>query len=623
MRKQDAVPEGGQLAVAAKNNVIPKIQTTDSITVIKRSTAMHNTFSFIRKGILAFLALFLVSSLALSQNLVIQDGATFTGTGTWNIGGNIDKTAETDPVTIGSSGSTVNLNGTGAQSIGVGGVGALTFWTLNNSDGSTKTLFVNVTVNTLIDATDASTVFDISTLKLTLGDAITASGGGAYDFAENASEVDYAKTSANQTLYGTTYGLLTLSGASTFSLSGDVTAGNTVSHTGGALTVDNDFTANAGYSFNEIATISAAQLLTLGTTGSITTLTDIAATGQLVNGTGLLTVATLSDNHGTITASANGGAVTFTNAATTNNAITGGAGIVLFSNTLSTSTGTLTAGAGGMQFDNTTTVNSGTITAATGTSLDFNGSVGNSGTIQLTGTGSATFAGNFTASGTLDLAVGSNWTYDGAGAQDVAGGGTVTYGNLNIIGGGTKLALDAIDVNGNFDNGGSGDVAVSFDLSTFAFTIDGTKENTNATLLFGGANNGVFFNTGTVNYNGDDPVVQTIAASGGAAAYSTLIFSSDAEKSIVNLTTVRTNSGLNVSALSPVTVDGDLVVGVVSGDLTNLGAITVNASGTVSVLNGDLANSGAVTNDGSIFVPAGDFTSSGSVTNNGTITVGI
>ena len=420
-------------------------------------------------------------------------------------------------------------------------------------------------------------------MKLTLGDAITASAGGAYDFAENASEVDYAKTSGNQTLYGTTYGLLTLSGASTFSLSGDVTAGNTVSHTGGALTVDNNFTANAGYSFNEIATISATKALTLGTTGSITTLTDIAATGQLVNGTGLLTVATLSDNNGTITALANDGAMTFTNAATNSRDIVGGDGLVLFSSTLSTS-GDIDAGPGSVRFNGVLT-NTGTVFADAGASLDFNANVDNTGgTIQLDNTGSATFAASFLASGELTLASTSTWTYDGAGAQDVAGGGTVTYGNLNIDGGGgLKSALAAITVAGNLDNGGTGNDPVTFDLSTFALSITGTRDNTGATIRFGGETNGQFFNTGTVEYDGTAGEAaggQTIALSGGADQYNSLVFTNDAVKSITG-GIVRTNSGLTVNSGVPVTVSATGDLRILSGDLSNAGAITNNGSITV------------------------------------------
>ncbi len=534
----------------------------------------HN--SFFRRAISVLIAATLVIGLSFGQNLVIgSNSVTVGGNGTINVKGNIVNTGVTTAVNVGGASSTVNLNSTNPQSIG-GGSGALNFATLRATAVSTKTINTDASVATALNVTAAgATQIEVAAAKtLTIAGTI-ANGGGAtapYKFNNATSVVDYSG-GASQAMWGTTYNALNMSGAGGFTMQDNITVNNTVNHTGGALTVGNNFTASAGYTFATITNIAAAKALTLGTTGSINTITDIAATGQLVNGSGALTVATLTNNHGTITASAADGAVTFTNAAINNGDITGGIGTVTFSNTLSHASGTISSSEGTVLFTGAPSIASGSISAGTGGTLDFNGAVnGTGGTIALTGSGVANFAQTFTAVPTLSFGGTSTVNFDGT-SQDVP---AATYVDLNMIGVGTKTALGTIAAT-NFDNGGSGNTATITDMGTQQLNIVTGKENTNGTILFGGTSNGVLFTTGTVNYNAAAGT-QTIA---GGGTYATLLLTTGGTKQIAAATTVGTSAGLSVA--SSVTLDlaasdsqldvaGDLTV---NGFLTNAGTINV------------------------------------------------
>ena len=565
-----------ETTTAKQNKVTGNTKTSSLLTLNKRSYTMKHT-SIFRRGMSALVALVLLVGLSFGQNLVIgSNTVTVGGNGTINVKGNIVNTGVTTAVNVGGTSSTVNLNGSSAQTIG-GGSGALNFATLRATAASTKSITTDATVATALSVTSGgATQVEVAAAKtLTIAGTI-ASGGGAtapYKFDNATSVVDYSG-GASQAMWGTTYNALNMSGAGGFTMQGNITVSNTVNHTGGALTVDNNFTAITGYTFGTISNVAAGKSLTLGTIGgSIATLSDITATGQLINGSGALTIATLTNNHGTITASANNGAISFTNAATNNGDITGGLGAVTFANTLSHATGTISSSVGTVLFSGAPSMASGTISAGTGGTLDFNAAVnGTGGTIALTGSGVANFAETFTAVPTLSFGGTSTVNFDGT-SQNVP---AATYVNLNMIGVGTKTALGTIAAT-NFDNGGSGNTATITDMGTQTLTISTGKENTNGTILFGGAANGVLFATGTVNYNAASGT-QTIAGSG---TYSTLLLTVGGTKQIPATTTVGTAAGLTVA--SSVTLDlaasdsqldvaGDLTV---NGFLTNAGTINV------------------------------------------------
>jgi hypothetical protein len=422
--------------------------------IIQRSNIMKSSLgkTFAGRSIFALLISALVTIAAFGQsNLVITGAPTLGGTGTYNIKGNI-----TNTVAIAIT-PTVTMNGTTAgQTIGT--TGAITFTTLNvNTTGATPTTTMNVAVdvNTGLSVAAAST-FVVGANQLNISQNSTLNGTGTLSTVAGSTVVyDQAGTS-QAVLGGFTYnGALTLSGTSTKTLGGDITAAGAFSHSGGNLTLNNNLTiSSTAPSFATIADISTTKALTLSGTGakSITTVTTTTGTGAISNtgASGLLTIGTLSGNNGSISGGAGG--VTFTNAATNAGTITGGAGAVTFSSTLAHSAGTITAGSGGVVFNGVVTTTGGSIaSSAVGNLLSFNQNLTNtSGTIDLTLTGAAKFSG-LTAANTagLNFAATSNVTYDGASGQTIA---DVSYGNLTMKTGTKTWTLGAIrTINGTLD----------------------------------------------------------------------------------------------------------------------------------------------------------------------------
>lgn len=523
---------------------------------------------FVHRAITTVVAILFLFGMALSQNLVIQSGASFTGTGTYKVKGNIDNSANSSAVQFGGL---VRLTGTTAQDIGASGGGTLRFGQLTAQGNSTKTMIVGVTVDdslTIDAGTGNSLAVGANTLNI---DGTSGIVSGTLDASNASSTVNYRSAAASQVVLGQTYGgTLGMSGVSTKTLSA-IASTVTLSHAGGALTVNNNLTVSGASTIGTLADVSTGKALTLGTTATITTVTT--NTGTINGGTGLTTISTLSGNTGTISGAAGGG-ITFTNAATNGGTITGGAGLVTFSNTLAHSTGTITAGSGGVKFDNTVTTASGTITAGTGASLDINANVDNSGTsaISLTGTGTMTMAGNFTTGTGLSFASGSTVTFDG-GSQNVP---STTFGVLTMSGTGTKTAQGNITVAGAFTNN------VTTAMVTYTLTPQSTKTNT-GTMQFAGETNGILFTDGIVEYNGTAAQAaagQTVALTGSGSSYNDLRFSSTATKKITG-GIVRTASGLTIATGVPVDVASGAELSIVSGNLTNAGTIT--NSGTITV----------------------------------------
>ena len=632
-------------------------------TLIKRSNTMkHN--SFFHRGMSALVALVLMVGLAMSQNLVINNNSTFTGSGTINVKGNIT----TPSLTVDKSISgTVNMaKTTGAQSIGTAAnAQTLTFANLNvNTSGTPTTTqeVAGIVVSSALSVANGTTL-DIQGKTFTISGTSTLNASGSLDVTDATSVVNYNRADGvAQTVLGLNYaGALNLSGATSAKSFTAAGSAATMTHAGGDLTVNQTWTVGSSGTFATIADITGSLSFDAGATGSksITAITNIssgtlatsATSGALsittlagnagninsigaggvsittaTNGAGTITasgggvtIATLSGNAGTIQTTGAGG-LTFSGAAANSATIQGTAassGAIAFGNTLTQTGGSVTAGPGNVSFASTVTNDAtSSITAGTGVfaaALDFNGDVGNSGTITLGANGSATFATNFTTSGTLALNAASNWTYDGA-AQNIAGGATVTYGNLFTEGSLTKTALGDITVAGNFNNGGVADASITTDMNEFTLAVTGTRDNTNSTLRFGGLTNGLSFATtaasaGTVIYDGATPAVasQTIAA----GSYFNLQFEGNAPKNMVTNTTVSTGSSVSLAAsvtLNVVQTSGTTTLNI-GATGTGVGALTLAAV------------SSTLVNDGTLNV-AGDLDNSGTLTNNGAITVG-
>jgi len=473
-----------------------------------------NATQFINRAIVALFAVVLMVGLAFGQNLVITSTSSFSGSGTYNIKGDITNSGVAGATTLSG---TVNLNGTGVQSVGTATNGAINFGTLNASGGTAKTLNVNSAVTSALTSDGASTVVDIGTLTLTLSGTISNSNSGAFDFAEPTSTVTY--NGSAQTLFGTNYGILNISGSGANTVGGALTAVGAVTQTGGTLSVTDDFTVNSA------------------SNASFATINTVSVTKRLLNsGSGTMSIATLSANAGTIEAT--GGTVRFTTA------VTNDAGSI----------------------------------KGTGAALDFDVDVANAGgTIELNATGTATFAGNFSSVGTLTFPSGSIVTFDG-GAQNVPG---VSYGNLRTTGAATtKTASAAITVVDAFDNGGASNDAVTFDFAGFTHSLPtlANLDNTSSTVQFGGATNGVLFSTGTVEYNGTNQTITGHASD----KYATLVLSNSGTKTVATgaAGTVHTSANLTVNGgiTLAVTAGGFLNVDqnlTVNGTLNNGGTVTV------------------------------------------------
>ena len=392
--------------------------------------------TFLRRGMSIAVAMSIGIGTVLCQNLVISSSGSVSNTGTIKVKGNINTSGASGAVSIGG---TVQLNGTsGTQQLGVSGSNALTFATLQAAGSVAKQMDVNVTVTNSLDVNITGALnLDLQANTLTL-DGSSSLTTGSLDVSDPGSTVAYDNSSGSQTVLGLAYGgAVTLSGNATKDLSATASVAGTFSQSGGALTVNHNLTvSSAAPTFAAIADVTGNSTLDLSGTGakSITTVTTVSSGSTISNSgaSGLLTVATLSGNAGTISGGAGG--ITFTNAAANSGAITGGAGAVTFSNTLNTSGGTITAGAGTIAFNGNVTQTGGTITSANSTDiLNFGANIDNSGggTVSLTGTGAAEFAGTVTANGTgLSFASGTTVTYDGVTAgQAIA---DVDYGNLTL-----------------------------------------------------------------------------------------------------------------------------------------------------------------------------------------------
>jgi filamentous hemagglutinin len=635
----------------------------------KRSTAMKS-IQFLKRSTAVFAAVLLMAGSSIGQNL--RTSSNITGTGTINVKQDIENTngigtAVTISPTVvmnGNAGATTqNITATVAGS-------DINFTTLRMLMDSPKAIDTDISIATnwqLGDGT-APNALD-GDVSFSSARTIAVADASSYDNTNNTATlvfsggtVNFTKAATSQTVLNTTagvgYGTLSLSGGATksFQTGGTVTA-VTATHAGGDLTVDRALTVSGSGSFATIADITAAMSFGAGvTSATITTVTDVSTGSLTNNATGAsLSIGTLSDNSGTITntnaggisfttTAANGtgtietsggggltfaaltgntgtirstaaGTLSFTGAAVNANVISAVAasGAITFGNTLANSGGTavVTAGGGGITFTGNVTNGTGaTILAGTGgyaANLDFNSTTVNNtgGVIQLGTQGTSTFAGSFSVggSGTLTLDAASIWTYDGA-AQDMA---SATYGVLRTAGSATKTALGNITA-ADFDNGGTGDLAITTDMHIYSLSVSGAKDNTNGTLRLGGSN-GFSFATllaagGTVIYDGvtGDVASQSIAT----GSYYNLSFEGDATKDIA--AAVAVSSGNDVTLANTVTMNiaatGTLNVGLTG---TGVGAFTLQTGSTLSNLGdvnvaGDLDNSGSLTNDGTITV---------------------
>ncbi|HLX12180.1 MAG TPA: hypothetical protein VKS81_05155 [Bacteroidota bacterium] len=399
-----------------------------------------------------FLALFLATlcSKGFSQDLVVGAGASFSGSGVYKIRGNIDNGADTSHANPADTiKGTVKLLGAVAESIGVSSGKPIQFDKLA-VDSSAKFLNVTVSVETTLTLTGGSLGVHGHALNI---DGGTAKTNGALT-ANGATDVVNYRGSNAQSIIGTTYGNLTLSGTGAKNLGGKTIAG-TVNHSGGNLTVNDSLTVTNAGTFATISDVtdSSALLFTGNGSDSIATVSNVSsATGAITNNsTGRLGI-------GTVTNIAKG-------------TITSGNGDISF--------GTATIGGD--------TTGYGTI-KTTSKNLIFGTLAGNKGTLQTSGVGNITITGNTVNSATISAAA--------------PGSGAITFGTLSS---------NSV-INSGAISGGSGGIVFNaavtntFNIGspfTGTITFNSTVNNTGGLISDPDGNSLLPPNSGSVIFNND------------------------------------------------------------------------------------------------------------------------
>lgn len=520
-------------------------------------TMKHN--SIFRRGVSAVIALVLMVGMVLGQNNLVLGGGTVTNSGTIRVGGNITNAGVGGATTIGG---TVELKGTGAQAIGSATFGAINFSTLRSTAASVKTFNVASTVSTTINHVNggAAQFVVAGGQTLTLTGTITNTGGATspYDFTASGATVDYALNGA-QTVFATTYDVLTASVGGTKSLGGAVTATSDLNVTAGDLSIGaNTLTVNGSYDITGTVTGGATSNLTLNGAGS---LAAFAVTNGLqnftLNRTGdVVTMSSNLDVVGAFTLTA-GTLAVGTNTLTLSGAVSAPAGLLT-----SNATGTVNYAAGAQ---NVIASNYGNLTFTLGNKT-------------LPAVGTVGIAGNFTVLAGTHTVTGSTVDFNGA-AQSIP---TFAFNNLLTSGSGVKTAAGTITIGNNFDNGGTANDAVTLAMGTQTLTLGaGTSVNDGATIQFGGAANGLLFTTGTIQYNGD--LTQTIAGGGN---YNNLLLTTTttSTKNILGGVTVGTNSSLTVPSGVTLALAGGSTLNLLgTSDLTVATGATLDNSGTIEV----------------------------------------
>jgi hypothetical protein len=570
MKTQHTLSEGGVSVAAARggNTVTPFTIHNSRFTIqTKRSTVMNTILSSSRIVAL-FLVLCLVSVVALGQDYV-NNGA-FTNTGVFRVTnftnaatGTVDNTGilgvrgtltnNAAAADFDTENGTVEYRGLNTAQTVISNIKNSTYGQLQLLRGGTKTLGGNVTVQGLVTLNDApggsGTTLAVSTHTLTLKktDNVFSFVGGTGQVTSAATgTIDYA-AAGNQNVIAIDYGNLTFSNSGTKTLATGTTniRGNfTISGSAVADARTNNTTVDySGSGAQSIAQIDYRNL-TLSNAG---TKTFAAGTTRI-------------DGNFTITGSASADART--------NSTT----IEFDGNAQNVAA---------MDYDNLTFANTGTKTLASGTTKIR-------GSFSLTGSAAADLTTNST---TVE--------YDGT-TQSVLG--SVTYYNLITSNSGTKTASNNITINNNFDNGGPSDNNVTFNMGTFTLTLgSGTTDNTNATIQFGGASNGLLITTGTVEYNGT--VDQNIAGHSSNKYYN-LVLSGNSTKNVLagGANTVHTSNDLTVNSGVTLAVASNGILNVDQNmTISSGGTLTNNNNGNITVL-GNLTNNGSITNAGTITV---------------------
>lgn len=469
-----------------------------------------------------------------TNNWIVGSPATLATTGSANVAGDISGSGAitmasgtiflegswTNNGTFTPGTGTVNYDGAGDQTIA-----AITYAKLQTSTGGIKTLAANTSANNIVTIS-ASTTLNLSTFTLSLtftGAPLVNSGT-----ITGTGEVNYS--GANQTVAGTTYPNLQLSGTGTKT----VLAGTTITTTGNWIITSTTSMATTAAA-NIAGSISGAGALTMGS-GTINLQGDWLKTGTFTTGTGTV----IYDGTDQLV-----GSTSYYKLQTSNAGTKTLAGNVTATNTVTIDTPSI------LSLDTYTLT-----LPLTGSPLIITGT--------LSGTGTVLYSGG--TAQTVTETTYYNLQFSGAGTKTIADATTVTISNNWIIGSTTSMAL-------------TGSATVVGDVSGA-----GTLTMGSGTISLAGSwlKTGTFTaGTGTIDYNGTTQTIATIA-------YYNLQTSSSGVKTLAANTTVSNVLTIN----SPSTIDLSSFTLTLSGagtPLVNNGTFTPSTS-TVSFTNAASTN---------------------------------
>ncbi len=389
---------------------------------------------------------------AQTHDLVIQSGASFSGTGTITVKDSIINSGVTSTTAIHGK---VIFNSTTNEAIGSVSAGGLQFDSLSLRGTGTKSALVTVTV------VDSLNVASGATLNIS-GDTLVIqqfSGNSGTITTNSSSILEYTRGDGiTQTIMpGTFSGKILLLNTSKKTFGGAITVDSLV-HSGWGLTVGSNLNVNGK------ATIDSL----------------IVTGGTIQFGSGASAISRLISNAGTINQSGTG-SITFTNAAVSNGTITNtSTGAITFANNL-TGTGIVsqttggTMNVGGSFTQNTYSLTGGTVIYNNSIAQNVIGTTYNNLTITNAtdtttanykkATGSLTLSGNLliNSNNTLDMQ-GFNITTPGAGSSN---SGKIKWQAGNAYVAGTGMT--------EFYGSTTGNVAAGTNYGSFLFSGTGVK----------------------------------------------------------------------------------------------------------------------------------------------------